>query len=642
MRDQDERFHAEWLGLVQPVDGLVVSVPVLVDAQCMERQPPEVQERLRAHLITRPDRTDADRGGAAALAIADLGRFLVDILGWPDGALAPCLTPPDDLVLHVPEGHQTLRPTHTVRAAAADPSTAPLALVWDLGAEPGDCVGLPLDRPETQTGTWDYPVGAKFDRLLRHARVPIGLLTNRTQVRLYYAPHGESSGSITFRLADMATVGGRPILDAFHMLLGAPRLWGVAPEHQLPALLAESRRRQANVTNELAAQVRSALALLLRGFEAAAERDGAALLSDAHQRGAEHLYGGLLTQLLRMVFVLYAEDRGLLPVEQPLYAENLSLLGLFNELQDDHGAHPDAMNRRFGAYHRLVTLFRALYLGISHGDLQIPARRGDLFSPHPYPFLEGWSGEPGSAPIVDPAERAAVRVPSVDDETVFRVLEKLLFLDRQRLSYRALDVEQIGSVYEGLMGYRVARLDAEAVCLRPARVWVTAREILDEKPALRVRWVQAQTGLAKAQAEKVAKAVAGKKREDEVLAALEPFAVKTRGGEEGRAPAGRYAIQPCPERRRTSTHYTPRSLTGPIVEKTLRPLLAAMGAEPSSERILNLKICDPAMGSGAFLVEACRFLADEVVAAWTREGRRELVAGPEDAVLVARRLVAQR
>jgi hypothetical protein len=42
----DERFHEEWLGLVQPVDGLVVSIPVLVEAQCMSRQPAETQRRL--------------------------------------------------------------------------------------------------------------------------------------------------------------------------------------------------------------------------------------------------------------------------------------------------------------------------------------------------------------------------------------------------------------------------------------------------------------------------------------------------------------------------------------------------------------------------------------------------------------------
>ncbi|MBW8879426.1 MAG: hypothetical protein JF614_31210 [Acidobacteria bacterium] len=86
------------------------------------------------------------------------------------------------------------------------------------------------DKAETDTGLWDYPPAAKFDRLLRHVRVPIGLLTNRREVRLIYAPHGESSGSLTFRLNDMASVGGpapsrcvrhAPLRAA--VLLGRPR-----------------------------------------------------------------------------------------------------------------------------------------------------------------------------------------------------------------------------------------------------------------------------------------------------------------------------------------------------------------------------------------------------------------------------------
>ncbi len=96
----------------------------------------------------------------------------------------------------------------------------------------------------------------------------------------------------------------------------------------LPALLSESRKRQANVTNELAEQVFQALQILLAGFEAAAERDGRDLLDDALARENDHLYKGLLAVLLRMVFLLYAEDRSLLPTEHPLYAEHLSVLGL--------------------------------------------------------------------------------------------------------------------------------------------------------------------------------------------------------------------------------------------------------------------------------------------------------------------------
>ena len=119
-----------------------------------------------------------------------------------------------------------------------------------------------------------------------------------------------------------------------------------------------------------------------------------------------------------------------------------------------------------------------------------------------------------------------------------------------------------------------------------------------------------------------------------------------------RASAGRLVLQPGEERRRTGSHYTPRHLTEKVVARTLEPLLACLGptSGPTSgdggrtpEQILQFKICDPAMGSGAFLVAACRALASEIVAAWTRRG--ELAAIIEqwgDAHLHARRLVAQQ
>ncbi len=634
MTDLESRFHAEWLGLVQPVEGLVVSVPVLSDAQCMRRQPLSHQQRL-AEL-------------APVGRIADLTAFLAAVLDWtPDlFDVAPAL--PDDLSLYVPEGHQTLRPSLALKHLAApdtsaggstDDSTpasragsAYVALVWDLPP------GLPLDKPETVTGAWEYPPAAKFDRLLRACRVPIGVLTNRDVVRLVYAPHGESSGHITFRVDDMASVAGRSIFDAFVMLLSAERFFGVSPEHQLPALLRDSRSRQANVTNELAEQMLDALHVLLAGFVAAAERDGSTLLDDALSRDDDHVYKGLLTVLLRLVFALYAEDRGLLPIEHPAYSENLSVLGLFEQLQRDHGEWPDSMARRFGAWPRLVTLFRAVFLGVEHGDLVMPARRGELFDPHRFAFLEGW-GPAGAAPLFDHDAMSRVRVPTIDDETVFRVLERLLVFQGQRLSYRALDVEQIGAVYEALMGYHVVRLTGPSVCLKGAKVWVAASEVLAQAPAQRIAWLTETAALAKSAVAKLAEALKAATTEAEVLAALDPLRVK--GSALGRI--GQLVIQPGAERRRTSSHYTPPSLTAPIVRRTLEPLLAAMGEAPSSERLLDLKVCDPAMGSGAFLVEACRFLADQVVAAWTREARLDLVASAHgDVVLHARRLVAQR
>lgn len=75
----------------------------------------------------------------------------------------------------------------------------------------------------------------------------------------------------------------------------------------------------------------------------------------------------------------------------------------------------------------------------------------------------------------------------------------------------------------------------------------------------------------------------------------------------------------------------------------LEPAFERLGPDATPEQILDLKVCDPAMGSGAFLVEACRALAARLVEAWSRHPAKKPVIPPdEDEELHARRLVAQR
>src|SRR5262249_4716817 len=107
-------------------------------------------------------------------------------------------------------------------------------------------------------------------------------------------------------------------------------------------------------------------------------------------------------------------------------------------------------------------------------------------------------------------------------------------------------------------------------------------------------------------------------------------------------PKGAMVLQPSDERRRSGSHYTPRSLTEPIVRTALRPIVERLGENPTPEQILALNVCDPAMGSGAFLVEACRQLGDELAKAWHVHGRLPSIPPDEDEVLHARRLIAQR
>lgn len=653
--DLHTRYHVQWLGMAQPSEGLVFSVPVLADAQVMDRTGAKA----------RRDRLEAL---APEGRIADLAMFFAEMLDLAAPELVPAADLPEALSLSISEGHPTLRPNFALRdpqdeararsvsagASDAPPSVAAGApftlLVQDLPP------GLDLDKPDASAGSWRAPPVARFDRLLRHCGVSIGLLTNREVVRLVYAPQGESTGWLDFRVDWMLTSAGAPLLDAFAALLCRHSFFGVAEAESLPALLKASRSRQSDVTEALAIQVFAALEALLAGFD----RADPDLVERA--RRDDTLYGGLLTTLLRLVFVLYAEEHALLPMDHRLYAEHLSVLGLYGRLVADRGAFPDAMDRRYGAWPRLLSLFQAIYHGVRWAPspedgadvpLSLPPRAGSLFHPDRFAWLEGRAEADTTS--LDTTMRSAIRTPALSDGTVLEVLDRLLVIEGQRLSYKALDVEQIGAVYERLMGYRIERLTGPSVCVGQSRVWVDLSRLLAEPAGQRARWLESEAGLARAEAAKCAQAVADAETPG---AAPDLFAATARpeviardrlaeklGRNTARGEAGQLVLQPGPERRRTSSHYTPRSLSGPIVERTLEPLLAAMGPAPSAEALLSLKICDPAMGSGAFLVEACRRLADRVADAWQRDGTAErLATNPDvpDLRVHARRLVAQQ
>jgi hypothetical protein len=101
-------------------------------------------------------------------------------------------------------------------------------------------------------------------------------------------------------------------------------------------------------------------------------------------------------------------------------------------------------------------------------------------------------------------------------------------------------------------------------------------------------------------------------------------------------------LHPSEERRRSGSHYTPRTLTEPIVQKTLAPVLDRLGPHPMPEQILALKVADIAVGSGAFLVETCRQLAEVLVVAWHHHDCTPPIPPGEDEVLLAKRTVAQK
>ncbi len=193
------------------------------------------------------------------------------------------------------------------------------------------------------------------------------------------------------------------------------------------------------------------------------------------------------------------------------------------------------------------------------------------------------------------------------------------------------------------MGFRLETAKGQTIALKPGKktgapVPVNLEELLETRPTNRDKWIRDHTDYKLPG--RMSKDVKAATDLDALLAALEKRVARNATPQP--IPANTMVLMPTDERRKTGSHYTPRALTEPIVRTTLEPILKQLGEHPSPEQILELKVCDPAMGSGAFLVEACRQLAGELVSAWAQHGYKPHIPEDEDEVLFARRLIAQR
>lgn len=675
-KSPEEYAHLEWLGYVQPV-GLIVSVPAMLEAQCY------INKNIIGEHARFLDCLPRDKNDAIVPEITDFANFVHKCLEWeaedlkeiPQRVLLPEELSSLEVIL--PQYHETLRPTHVVPVFEPREDESLWQMLIQVLPK-----GTDFDTPSEADSSrhWRAAPQLKFERLLRETGVAIGLLSNCRQLRLVYAPRGESSGHATFNVHEMVQVAGRPMFAALHMLLSADRMFMLGEKQRLPAILANSRKYQNTVSTKLAEQVLAALYELMRGFQSADDVRKGDLLRDVLANDPNQVYSGLLRILMRLVFVLFAEDRDLMSGD-PVYSNNYSITGLFERLREDRGRFPDTMDSRFGAWSQLLTLFRLVFEGGQHGTFKLPARKGYLFDPDRFPFLEGRTG---SCPADEPAP-----VPRISDGVVYRVLRNLLILDGERLSYRTLDVEQIGSVYETVMGFDLEVAAGKSIAIKPVKshgapATINLDTLLQIKGEDRAKWLNEQSDqtLGKDAAIQLKDA----STIDELLVALDKKIQKKVTPRV--VPAGEIVLQPSNERRRSGSHYTPRSLTEPIVRKTLEPILKQLcdpeatcpGVyQPSREdkqrytpgelqarirlsekavetskqarelgtphpsQILDLKICDPAMGSGAFLVETCRQLGDELIKAWYAHDAVPTDIPPdEDEVLYARRQVAQR
>jgi hypothetical protein len=631
---QDET--TEWLNYLQP-EGLVVGANVLRERELTPvRQTPLDSDAARLALGLGEE---ASRADDKRYILGQPWTFLETVLGWPAKLVAgsPGGPPvPADLARTAPEHETLLAPDMAVLWHGDPQDDAPTQALVSLYPTLD-----PDGRNQFGVAKWEASPHQRLVRHLQETRIGVGILVARNTLRLVYAPRGETPGWISWPLAALGRPEGRPMLAGLKLCLGRNAFFTGAPETRLRPLLKASREAQNEVSEKLSGQVLAALYELLRGLQRAApERIEAIAESEPH-----HLYEGLLTCLMRLVFLLYAEDRDLLPSSRDpllktLWESGYSIKTLYARLLADEALNPDTMDERRGAWGQLLAVFRLIHDG--HGGW-VARRGGKLFDPDAFPFLEG--RETGT-------RRKDGQALPVSDKTILGILHELMTVEgrslsgekiRERLSYRSLDVQSIGSVYETVMGFTARRATESMIALRDEKklpAFVGLAGLLAEKPADRQKWLKEHS------VKLSAKQAKGVKEAGDEPALLEAFggAVDVRASPGG-SPLGDGApyLQPTEERRRSGAHYTPRLLTEPIVRHALEPAFERIGADASPEAVLSLKVLDPACGSGAFLVEACRQIGARLEQAWDmHQAEKPAIPADEDETIHACRLVAQR
>ncbi|AKH96798.1 Eco57I restriction-modification methylase domain-containing protein [Halanaeroarchaeum sulfurireducens] len=435
------------------------------------------------------------------------------------------------------------------------------------------------------------------------------VLTNGQKWRLYYGPTSHRLDSyyeidLPSLLQCVETSGSLEDFKEFYLFF---RREAFVPDATGKCFLDEVYEESSAYAEALGADlqdtIHEAIRVLAAGFLETNE--------DLDEDDLDLIHDSSLIYLYRLLFVLYAESEGrdLLPVDNDSYRDIYSLTALKRRVaakRDESGQHYQPWQTTL--WDRLDELFALIDRGsrgrgIPTDELTVPAYDGWLFRTDPGPD--------------DRAEAQFLATHAVGDAVVAEVIDLLtrrsddgtgpVFVD-----YSALDERQLGSIYEGLLEYRPAIAD-EPLTIDDG----------EYRPA-----------------------------EDDDRVDVEAGSV--------------YLETDAGERKATGSYYTPEYVVEYIVDETLGPLVEEIRGELVSEsgdrthsrkqsfpgrfpdtfpdtfadtfaeRIFDLKILDPAMGSGHFLVNAVDYLAREIIDAQERQNQRALETGNEAAITAPR------
>ena len=662
--------HIEWLNLVEKT-GPFLAVGVLDEAfpQGLEKVETRRRQRVRSAYDEWRDAVDEGDPQLEGLHREWVRLVLEELLEYEPSVLKPTAELPATLTYLEPLTGAELKP--------------------DFAVLSGDKASLLIARyaPDTDLSaplageSWAASPIERMTTLCRATGVRIGLITDGEQWTLVSVPAdgGSSLGTWYARIWQQEPV----TLQAFVSLLDVRRCFGPA-EVNLDSLFLRSLEHQDELTDTLGEQVRRAVEVLVQALDRADLDRERELLKDV---SPAQLYEAGLTVMMRLVVLLCAEERSLLLLGEPIYDQYYAVSTLRSRLlKDKERLGEEVLERRYDAWSRLLSVFRVVFGGIEHETLRLPPLGGSLFDPDRFPFLEGRA--------TDTSWRDVPAVPlPIDNRTVLMLLTALQVLEQRsgalQLSYEALNVEQIGHVYEGLLERTVKRVPETTLGLIGSQKAVNPNVSLHELETVKAAGTdkllafllektgRSESGLRSALAKPVDEdlyhgILLASGSDIQLADRIKPFGPLLRTDSWGDPLAYRkdsFTIALGVGRRETGTHYTPKSLTEPVVQHTLIPLAYVGPAEgkPHEEwrlrtpvELLALKICDMAMGSGAFLVQTCRWLAERLVEAWDAEekagraisidgavldqpGNAELLPRDQaERVLIARRLIASR
>jgi hypothetical protein len=440
--------------------------------------------------------------------------------------------------------------------------------------------GTDLDAPKKRGHAYRYSPARIAFRVLLARGERVGLLTDGTELRLLIADPARPESHLGFRLDRGGWRGARQPPDSFRLMLALASPTGV---QAMPEIVEKARLYQSGVTKDLRRQARKAVEDFIQ--EAMDHPENAAHLATWTDRAAlaRELWREGLVLIYRLLFILKLESSpdparafsfASTSLWRTTYSPNTAL-GAWAKRVVDEGADTGRLLED-----GMRSLFRMFARGLSSNELAVSPLGGMLFAQQAIALLDGlrWG------------ERA-----------VARLLMNLLWTPGtrnappMRVHYGSLDVEDLGRVYEALLE------------LEPG---------IAGEPMCRLLRQKMEVVVAAAQGESYRTDAAGADDDDEDGEDEEtPSAGRGASIQWVEAiPPGRFYLRVGIGRKASGSYYTPHAFVRFLIDQTLGPLCEARSSkeDPHPARLLELNVLDPAMGSGHFLVEACRFLGDKL------------------------------